>query len=172
MYEYKLIRSHRKTISLKVLDDGALEVRSPLFVSRRTIDNFVLSHTAWIDKQRIRKKQRLAEHEALTKEKINELKLKAKEILPKKVQYYSALMGLKPNSVKITSAKKRFGSCSSKGGICFSYRLMLYPNDAIDYVVVHELAHLKHHNHSKQFYELVRQYIPNYKEKEKILKGN
>lgn len=172
MYKYRLIRARRKTMSLRVLDDGVLEVRSPLFVSRKTIDNFVLSHTAWIDKQRIRKKQRSAEHEALTKEIIDELKLKAKEILPKKVQYYSALMGLKPNSVKITSAKKRFGSCSGKGGICFSYLLMLYPDNAIDYVVVHELAHLKHHNHSKQFYDLVRRYMPDYKQREKILKGN
>ncbi len=168
MYEYKLIRAHRKTMSLKVLDDGTLEVRSPIFVSRHTIDNFVLSNVAWIDKKR----NKILNREILSDDKVNELKRLAKDVLPKKVAYYSALMGLKPNSVKITSAKKRFGSCSSKGGICFSYRLMLYPDNAIDYVVVHELAHLKHHNHSKQFYDLVRRYMPDYKQREKILKGN
>ena len=80
-------------------------------------------------------------------------------------------MGLTPTSVKITSAKTRFGSCSSKNALCFSLYLCLYPSEAIDYVVVHELAHIKHKNHSREFYDFVASVMPDYKEREKIVKG-
>ena len=73
--------------------------------------------------------------------------------------------------MKITSAKTRFGSCSNRRSICFSCFLMLYPDDAIDYVIVHELAHLKHMNHSPAFYRLVERYLPDYKRREALLKG-
>lgn len=79
-------------------------------------------------------------------------------------------MNLYPTALKITSAKTRFGSCSGKDSICFSYLLMRYPDEAIDYVVVHELAHIKHKNHSKAFYTLIEKYLPDYKEREKLLK--
>ena len=79
-------------------------------------------------------------------------------------------MGLEPTGVKITSAKKRFGSCSAKNSICYSWRLMLYSKEAIDYVVVHELAHIAHKNHGPQFYALIEKYLPDYKEREKLLR--
>ena len=63
-----------------------------------------------------------------------------------------------------------FGSCSSKRRISFSFRLMQYPAEAIDYVVVHELAHLRHMNHSPQFYALIEQYMPDYKSRRALLK--
>ena len=75
------------------------------------------------------------------------------------VDKYSAIMGLVPNEIKITSAKKRFGSCSGRGTVCFSKYLCLYPDSAIEYVVVHELAHLKHLDHSKSFHALVEKYL-------------
>ena len=66
--------------------------------------------------------------------------------------YYSEQMGLYPTQVRITGARTRFGSCSSQGHICFSWRLMQYPPEAIDYVVVHELAHLRYMSHGAEFY--------------------
>ena len=86
------------------------------------------------------------------------------------MEYYSALMGLTPTALHITSAKTRFGSCSGKNSISLSWRVMQYDERAIDYVVVHELAHIKHHNHGKQFYALIERYLPDYKERAKILK--
>ena len=86
------------------------------------------------------------------------------------MEYYSDIMNLKPTGVKITKAKKRFGSCNDKNSLCFSCFLMSYPMEAVDYVVVHELAHIKHHNHGREFYDLIRSYMPDYKEREKILK--
>lgn len=105
-----------------------------------------------------------------TQEQINALVERAREILPQRVAYYSGLMGLVPTGMKITSAQKRFGSCSGKDSLCFSWRLMLYPMEAVDYVVVHELAHIRHKNHSKAFYALVAQYLPDYKERVQLLK--
>ena len=79
-------------------------------------------------------------------------------------------MGLKYSRIKITSAVKRFGSCSSSGNICYSYRLMLYPEEAREYVVVHELAHLEEMNHSKKFYEIISKVLPDYKYRRRLLK--
>ena len=79
-------------------------------------------------------------------------------------------MGLRPAGVTITSARTRFGSCSAKGRLCFSWRLMQYPPEAIDYVVVHELAHLVHMNHGPEFYALIERYLPDYKARRKLLR--
>ena len=106
----------------------------------------------------------------LNEEKIQLLRKKAKEILPAKVSYYADIMGLKYGRITITGAKTRFGSCSSKGNLSFSYLLMLYPDDAIDYVVVHELSHLLEMNHSARFYKIIESVLPDYKQRIKLLK--
>jgi predicted metal-dependent hydrolase len=79
-------------------------------------------------------------------------------------------MGLVPTGVRITDARKRFGSCSSKNRLCFSWRLMQYPPEAIDYVVVHELAHIRHHDHSPSFWGLVEQTMPDFRRREALLR--
>ena len=91
-------------------------------------------------------------------------------MLPGKVAHYAAIMGVTPTSVKITAARTRFGSCSGKNGICFSLYLMQYPEAAIDYVVVHELAHIRHHDHSPAFYAQVARVLPDYKARQCLLK--
>ena len=98
------------------------------------------------------------------------IKKNALPYLKERTDYFSGIMGLEPTGVKITSAKKRFGSCSAKNSICYSWRLMLYSKEAIDYVVVHELAHIAHKNHGPQFYALIEKYLPDYKEREKLLR--
>ena len=90
--------------------------------------------------------------------------------LPMRVDYWSGIMGLTPTGLKITSARTRFGSCSGKNSLCFSWRLMQYPREAIDYVVVHELAHIRHHDHSPAFYALIERYMPDWRERMKLLK--
>jgi predicted metal-dependent hydrolase len=72
--------------------------------------------------------------------------------------------------VKITAARKRFGSCSGRNGLCFSLYLMQYPPEAIDYVVVHELAHITHKNHSPAFHSLIARYLPDHKARRAMLK--
>jgi len=116
-----------------------------------------------------RKKKHIDKYN-ISEEDKKRLILEANDYLPKRVEFYSDIMNVKPTGLKITSAKKRFGSCNGKNSICFSYYLMLYPKEAIDYVVVHELAHIKHHNHSKEFYNFISIFMPDYKQREKLLR--
>ena len=171
MREYKLIRSSRRTLALEIGPDLTLTVRAPIKMPLSVIEEFIEKHDKWIEKKLDVMKNREIKPDNLLPEEIAALKMRAKKILPKKVAYFAEIMGLKPAGVKITSAKKRFGSCSPKNSLCFSYELMLYPDEAIDYVVVHELAHIKHRNHSAQFYSLIGKYLPDYKTREKILKS-
>ncbi len=94
----------------------------------------------------------------------------AHDELTKRVQYYCKVMGLAPSAVKISSAHTRWGSCSGKNSLNFSWRLVLAHPDAVDYVVVHELAHIRQHNHSAAFWQLVKRVLPDYKRREEILK--
>jgi len=94
----------------------------------------------------------------------------AESYLKERVAYYAGLVGVTPAAVSITSAKTRWGSCSSTARINFSWRLIQAPDSAIDYVVVHELAHLKEHNHSAKFWAEVVKIIPDYKCKKEKLK--
>lgn len=168
--EYIVIKSNRKTMSLSVNDDLIPVVRAPYFVSEKQIDAFVNSNSNWIENAVQRKRNELDRYH-LSDEELCRLIEQAKTYIPSRVDYFSKLMQLEPTGIKITKAKKRFGSCSGKNSLCFSCYLMLYPKSAIDYVVVHELAHIKHHNHSKAFYNLIEQYLPDYKERIKQLKA-
>lgn len=167
--DYKVVYSGRKTIALCIKDDG-LVVKAPYGTSEKRILEVIEKHKTWVEKHLAKREARVAARASLTDEKIAELKKLAKEILPIKTAYYAQKMGLKYGRITITSAKTRFGSCSSKGNISFSYRLMLYPEEAIDYVVVHELAHIVELNHSKRFYSVVERVLPDYKARAKLLK--
>lgn len=167
--EYKLIQSKRKTIELSIDDELNTVVKAPLKMSIADINSFVEKHEKWIKKHIEDKKNRLEKY-YVSKDEESMLKEKAKFHLGERTEYFAKVMGLEYSGIKITSAKKRFGSCSAKNSICYSWRLMLYPAEAIDYVVVHELSHIKHKNHGKEFYKLIERYLPDYKNREKLLK--
>lgn len=167
--EYSVIYSKRKTLSISV-KDGEVVVRAPLGMRKRRIDFYIKKHLSWIEKTLERTGKESAVLSAMSDEDVSALKKTARSYFKAKVAEFSDIMGLKCGRMSITSAKTRFGSCSSAGNICFSYRLMLYPEAAREYVVVHELAHLVHMNHSKDFYALVAKYLPDYKERKKLLK--
>ena len=170
MHDYILIRSRRSTRSLRNAQDCTVTLRAPVFCSKKVIDKFVSDHEKWIDRQIEIKKNRPSVKD-FTDEQIKELKKQAKQVLTERTKYYSEITGLYPAYIKITSSERRFGSCTQKGGICYSYRLILYPERAVDYVIVHELCHLRHRNHQKPFYDLVKKYMPDYKERDKLLKN-
>ena len=94
----------------------------------------------------------------------------ARDILPEKIERFAARMGVKPTGLGITSAQTRWGSCSGKGRLNFSWRLMMAPEEAVDYVVVHELAHLREMNHSPRFWAVVAAVLPDYSERRRVLK--
>ena len=166
--DYKLIYSDRKSISASV-KGGVLTVRAPRGIQRSVIDAFLKKHSAWIDEHLTAAREKEARFSSLSDAEIKRIKAEARKYLVAKTEYYSKIMGLKYSRINITSATTRFGSCSSKGNISYSWRLMLYPEPAREYVVVHELAHLVHMDHSKEFYNYIALYMPDYKEREGLL---
>jgi predicted metal-dependent hydrolase len=95
---------------------------------------------------------------------------RAREIINERVGTYASGYGFQYQGIKITSAKTRWGSCSSKGSLNFSWRLILAPLEQVDYVVVHELVHTVIHNHSKRFWNKVEKILPDFKERKKWLR--
>lgn len=136
--------------------------------SQKTINSFILAREEWI-KLHVERVKARPQFEK-TAEEVDKLRRDAMIYIPQRVEYYSAIMSLKPAEIKITSARKRFGSCSGDNRLCFSLYLMAYPAAAIDYVVVHELAHIKEKNHSKNFYSIINKILPDYKERIKLLR--
>ena len=96
----------------------------------------------------------------------------AQAIILPKVEYYSQLTQLFPTKIKIRQYRARWGSCNSKGELSFNYLLMMLPMHVIDYVVIHELCHLRHLNHSTAFWQLVAAYCPNFKQAKSWVKTN
>ena len=170
MTGYTLIRAKRRTMSLQLDRDGNAVVRAPYGVKKEFIDRFVAEHEDWLTRAREKQQARRLAHPEPTDEERKALIARAKEYLPMRVDYWSGIMGLTPTGLKITSARTRFGSCSGKNSLCFSWRLMQYPREAIDYVVVHELAHIRHHDHSPALYALIERYMPDWRERMKLLK--
>jgi predicted metal-dependent hydrolase len=91
-------------------------------------------------------------------------------ILAERVEHFSGLMNTQPKQIKITNAKQRWGSCAVNGNINLSWRLVMAPPEIIDYVVVHELAHLLRHDHSRVFWSKVEAVLPNYSSLRKQLR--
>ncbi|MES2854415.1 MAG: SprT family zinc-dependent metalloprotease [Bdellovibrionota bacterium] len=95
-----------------------------------------------------------------------------RELITKRVEEFSKAMDLNYSKLSFRSQKTRWGSCSSRGGLSFNWRLMIAPREVVDYVVVHELSHLKHYNHSSRFWALVATQIPDYKRTRSWLSQN
>jgi predicted metal-dependent hydrolase len=172
--EYTLIRSKRKTISIQVTE-GGLIVRAPSSSSVRTVERFIAEHAGWIEKRRAelgRLHEAAEELPPLTPDDVKELALKAKEYIPQRVALYADALGVKYARITIRSQKTRWGSCSSKGNLNFNCLLMLTSPEVTDSVVVHELCHLKHMDHSKKFYDEVRSVFPEYDRWNAWLKKN
>lgn len=165
--DFDIIRSDRRTVSLEITKDMRVLVRAPKRMKYNDIESFVLKHRPWIDEHL---KREAAHNELFGCADEAALRKTAMKVIPDRVRYYSDIMGLTPTGIRITGAKTRFGSCSPKNSLCFSCYLMQYPPEAIDYVVVHELAHIKEKNHGERFYALIARYMPDYKERIAILK--
>ena len=168
--DYRIIRSRRRTMALEITRDAEVLVRAPLRVSEASIRRFVESHRAWIETHLARRQAHLAAHPPLTEAELAALRSRAKADLPERTALWARRMGVEPAGVKITAARTRFGSCSAKNSICFSLYLMQYPPEAIDYVVVHELAHIRHRNHGPAFYAEVARWLPDYRKRQALLR--
>ena len=171
---------------MKILDEKTIRVKGNLFFTKNDAKEFIYSKSGWITKHISRLKNKkissdefyyLGEKYTLDNfdEKIKDIdefyRKKAKEIIPNIVDDYSQKMNLYPSSLKFRKNKSRWGSCSRTNSINLNIYLMKLPLVAIQYVVIHELAHIEHKNHSPVFWNLVEQFMPSYKSVEKIIKN-
>ena len=172
--EIEVIRSRRKTLSVEIRE-GHLLVRAPLRISNAEIARFLQEKQGWIDKHlagaRAREEAK-KDVPLLTEEELRTLVQEAKRLIPDRVAYFARLLGVTYGRITIRCQRTRWGSCSSRGNLNFNCLLMLAPRDVLDSVIVHELCHRKHMNHSSAFYEEVLRVLPDYKAQDKWLKKN
>jgi len=100
------------------------------------------------------------------------LKKEAKKLIRERLDFYAGLMGVRYSALRISSARMRWGSCSGRDSLNFTWRLIMCPIQVIDYVIVHELSHITHKNHSPVFWTRVKKVIPDFKEQKNWLKSN
>ena len=168
---YTIIRSSRKTVSLQITPAGAVLVRCPKRYPVREIEKFVESKRSWIEKH-LEKIENRKELPAFTEAELRDLADRAAKTLPARVRYFAALVGVSYGRITIRSQRTRWGSCSAKGNLNFNCLLMLCPEEVRDYVVVHELCHRRHMDHSKEFWQEVEHFCPQYRTCRKWLKEN
>ena len=172
MTVYTVVRSARRTLCLEITRDLTVLVRAPKQATQKQIEAFVASHEEWlrVHMERARQRRQTGMERDVPADEERRLRQQAAEYIPAQVALYGERMGLTPTGIRITGAQRRFGSCNGKNSLCFSWRLMLYPSEAIDYVVVHELAHIRHHDHSAAFWRLVEQTMPDFRVRQRMLK--
>lgn len=145
--------------------DGTVVIKVPKRTRKAAIEMFYNNNLDWIAVQRNRIQQDKDKYIPLSQQDINRLKKQAREQLSAKTEYYGKIMNLSPEYVKITSARTHWGTCHKKGdkySICYSYRTIFLPDRVQDYIVVHELAHMVHFDHSPAFYALVEKILPDW----------
>lgn len=158
-FSYEIIYSSRRTIAVQVTRDGRVVVRAPRRCSRAYIEAFVSKNEAWVLKHLEKARQQEEARKAAA----------PLEHPPLSVQDRARYIRL-ARDISIREQKTRWGSCSSKGNLNFNWRLILAPEEVLDYVVVHELAHRREMNHSKAFYAIVESVLPDYKQPKKWLR--
>lgn len=173
--EVQVIKSNRKTVAIQINADLTVTMRVPRRATKRDIQKILKEKEGWILKHLEEMKEQQEAYEAsapepLTKEEIKALAEKALVYIPKRVEYFSKLIGVNYGRITIRNQKTRWGSCSSRGNLNFNCLLMLTTPEAIDYVVVHELCHRKQMNHSKAFWSEVEKILPDYKTQVKWLR--
>lgn len=174
-YNVEVRRSKRKSAAIKITADMQIVVFVPLYVSDNEIERMVISKSKWIDEHMLKVQSTIDERsklEKITFEQVKELADQAVEYIPKRVKYYAEKENFVYNKITIKNLVSRWGSCSTKGNLNFNCLLMLTPDYVIDYIVVHELCHLREMNHSEKFWAEVEKIMPDYQRAELWLKQN
>lgn len=170
---------------IKILDASNIRIKAHPSFSLEQAKEVVNKKFAWLEKHIVRlKAKELESHEFyylgkkydrrknfLSQEELDAfLKKEAKEQILPMVEEFALKMQCHPKQIKFRKNKSRWGSCSTHNVINFNFLLMKFPKSVIEYVVIHELAHIKHKNHSKAFWNYVEAFCPTYKEQERLLK--
>ena len=167
---YQWIRSRRKTIAIQIDREGQVIVRTPYGITKRKVEEFLDEKKDWILQTRQRVEKRKTEQIPISEEVRREGIERAKRIFPERTAYFAKRMDVDYGRITIREQKTRWGSCSSKGNLNFNWKLVLLDPELLDYVVVHELAHRREMNHSKNFWKIVEAELPDYRERRRRLK--
>ncbi len=170
--EYEVKRSARaRRLRVTIHRDGRVVATVPRFFDLKILDKFVQEKKEWII-PRVQKflSSPLRFVPKSSKKDYRENKDRALALVLEQLNYFNQYYGLKFNRVSIRNQRSRWGSCSKQGNLNFNYKLVFLPEEIRDYIVVHELCHLQEFNHSNNFWYLVGQTIPNYREIRKSLR--
>ena len=163
--EYSVIKSKRTKTSQIVVDKDNVIVRTPFMKSKSEIQDIIKEKAPWIYKKQLEfKKRKNSVYKTRTIRKANYLEKRAQKLASK--------IGIKPSKIVVKPLKNRWGSATKKGVVNLNSHLLKAPKDVIDYIIIHELCHLKIKNHSFRFWNLVRKFMPNYEEKKTWLEKN
>ncbi|MCX6797873.1 MAG: SprT family zinc-dependent metalloprotease [Candidatus Falkowbacteria bacterium] len=159
-------------LRLALHNNGEVILTRPRYVSEKYATAFLLSKGAWLEKQLAKiKNSKNFSLLSETKAEYSVNQAKARAVITERLSYLNAVYNFKYKSISIRNQKTRWGSCSRRGGLSFNYRLIFFSPQVIDYVIAHELCHLKEFNHSKKFWDLVARAIPDYKKIRRELKN-
>ena len=169
---YKLRKSRRsRRLRLSVYQNGSVAVSAPVVIENGVIDRFLRDKTAWIfEKIAYFKQFKFEPVKILGRKGYQKYKMIALGLVRERVSELNKIYNYSVGRISIKNQKTRWGSCSRKGNLNFSWKIAILPRELADYVVVHELCHLKEFNHSKKFWSLVGETVPNYLELKKQLK--
>lgn len=171
-----------KRVGVTVHPDGSVVVTKPVRASLKRVEDFVLKHEEWIllAQEKFRRRAERQKKSGIVpvalprprkgSKAYTDVRKAARTLVTKRLQYFNTIYGFRYGSISIRDQKTRWGSCSAAGNLSFNYRIVFLPEALQDYVVVHELAHVKEHNHSEKFWAQVGRTIPNYETLRKELR--
>jgi len=164
--QYTVIKSKRRKTSEIRVDEKGVEIRTPFYKKDSDVQKIIHDQKHWIYKKQLLFKDRKKQRKKLYKTKLKDA------YLEKRTQKLASKIGLKPSKIVVKSLKNRWGSLTEKGVITLNSNLLKAPKDVIDYIILHELCHLKIKNHSSRYWNLVRKFMPDYSQKIDWLEKN
>lgn len=172
----KIVRSNRKTLGLQVKGSGEVTARVPERLPDREIVHFLTQHENWIFRKAASQKHRADKRTGTGAKPYSDLTTAERRQIQKKFEekaaFYAKKMGVTFERITIRNQKTRWGSCSAKRNLNFNCLLMLTPPEVRDYVVVHELCHIREMNHSARFWAQVERVLPDYRVQVRWLREN
>ena len=170
---FKLKRSKRaKRMRLAVYCDGSVVITSPFGIEQSIIEKFFADKKQWVwNKIQFFKNVDSKAIRTFSHKDYLENKEKTLALVNERVKFYSNVYEFSFNNIFIKNQKTRWGSCSRKQNLNLNYKIMFLPQKHQDYIIVHEMCHLKEFNHSKKFWALVEKTLPNYLEIKKELRN-
>lgn len=177
--EYELLESARaRRLRITIRPDGRVVMTKPAFMPEPLALRFLEKRRQWIEKTLARIRRTHARDGAPLKLPLPQrdsaayaaARKAARTQAAERLQHFNAHYGFRYGTLSIRDQKTRWGSCSARGALSFNYRIALLPSALADYVIVHELCHIKEHNHSKAFWALVAETVPDYAARRKELR--